>query len=108
MRCILAVRWRFNVLTALVIPATLLFPLCKGEAKVFHSKQEALALAFPDADKVDTRTFFLTEEQAQRIATLAMTPIESKLVTAYVGQKSGEVLGYAFIEHTDPLYAGLL
>jgi hypothetical protein len=94
----LALRWRFSVLTTLAILGTTILPLSTGEAKVFHSKQEALTLAFPDADKVDTRTFFLTEEQVQRIATLATTPVESKLVTVYVGQKNGEVLGYGFIE----------
>lgn len=69
-----------------------------AKAKVFHSKQEALALAFPDAEKVENHTFFLTEEQVQRVAALAATPVDSKLVTFYVGQKAGQTLGYAFIE----------
>lgn len=70
----------------------------EARAKVFHSKQEALALAFPNAENVETRTFFLTEEQVQRVATLAATPVDSKLITLYVGHKNGHPLGYAFIE----------
>jgi hypothetical protein len=67
-------------------------------AKVFYSTQEALALAFPDAERVDNQTFFLTEEQLQRVTTLAATPVDSKLITFYVGHKNGQILGYAFIE----------
>lgn len=69
-----------------------------ARAKVFYSKQEALALAFPDAEKVENQTFFLTEEQVQQVATLAATPVDSKLATFHVGYKEGQVLGYAFIE----------
>lgn len=69
-----------------------------AKAKVFHSKQEALALAFPDADKVDNQTYFLTDEQVKRVATLAATPVDSKLFTFYIGRKNGQVLGYAAIE----------
>lgn len=67
-------------------------------AKAFYSKDEALALAFPQAEKVDQRSFFLTDEQAQQVATLAAAPVESKLATFYIGQKNGTVTGYAFID----------
>ena len=67
-------------------------------AKAFYSKQEALALAFPEADTVDNHTFFLTDEQVERVVALAATPVESKLVTFYVGRKDGQILGYAAIE----------
>jgi len=67
-------------------------------AKVFHSKQEALAIAFPGADRVETRTFFLTEEQVQQVATLAAAPVESKLVTFYIGYRNGQVSGYGLID----------
>jgi hypothetical protein len=69
-------------------------------AKAFYSKQEALALAFPEGEKVETRTFFLTEDQRQRISALANTALETKLATVYVGQKADQVVGYAFIETT--------
>jgi hypothetical protein len=73
-------------------------PCTDAEAKVFYSKEEALATAFPDSETVETRTFFLTAEQQQRAAALATAPIESQLVSVYVGRKAGHVLGYAFIE----------
>ena len=67
-------------------------------AKAFYSKQEALTVAFPEAEHIETKTLFLTDEQVQYVSTLATAPLESKLATIYVGQKAGQVLGYAFIE----------
>jgi hypothetical protein len=72
-----------------------------GEARVFHSRAEALALAFPDADRVDSRTFVLDEEQARRIEGLARAPLESRIVTLHVGMRGESLLGYAVIDvHT--------
>ena len=68
------------------------------QAKVLHSREEALALAFPEAERIENRTFTLTEEQAQRVATLATTPIESKQATIYIGYQGEQVLGYAFLD----------
>jgi hypothetical protein len=91
--------WRINsLLTGLIALTSIGFPPTVVTAKVFHSKQEALALAFPDADKVETRTFFLTEEQLQRVTNLATTAVDSKLVTFYVGNKNAQPMGYAFID----------
>ena len=49
-------------------------------------------------DAVETKSFFLTDEQEQRVAALATAPVDSKLVTIYIGRKNGQVLGYAFLE----------
>jgi Na+-translocating ferredoxin:NAD+ oxidoreductase RnfG subunit len=57
-----------------------------------------LALAFPEAERVENRTLTLSEEQSKRVTTLATTPLESKQVTVYVGYKGGQVLGYAFLD----------
>jgi len=65
---------------------------------VFYTKSEALHLAFPEADRVENKIFFLREEQVKQVEELAKTPVESKLVTFYVGRKGEEVLGYAFID----------
>ena len=95
----MALGWHFNlvVLGVAVLVLRFLTPT-PALAKAFYSKEEALALAFPQAEKVDQRSFFLTDEQAQQVATLAAAPVESKLATFYVGQKNGTVMGYAFIE----------
>ena len=44
------------------------------EAQVFYSKAEALQVAFPQADRVETQTFFLTPQQIERVETLAQGP----------------------------------
>ncbi len=70
-----------------------------SEAEVFYSKTDALKLAFPEALRVETRALFLSEDQARRIADLAHAPLNSRLVTVYIGRKAGgEVEGYAFLE----------
>jgi hypothetical protein len=67
-------------------------------AKVFHSRQEAVKIAFPDADKVQSRSIALTAEQQQQIERLAAIPLESKLVTVYTASKGTNIVGYGFIE----------
>jgi hypothetical protein len=66
--------------------------------KVFLSRSEALELAFPDAERVESRTFVLTDEQAGRVEALARAPLDSRLVTIYTGRGEGAVLGYALID----------
>lgn len=66
--------------------------------KVVHSREEALALAFPDADRTETRVFQLTEEEQQRAAILSSTRLEAKQATVYVGHREEQILGYAFLD----------
>ena len=68
------------------------------EAQVFYSKAEALQVAFPQADRVETQTFFLTPQQIEQVETLAQAPVDSKLATFHVGHAADGVQGYAFIE----------
>lgn len=67
-------------------------------AKVFPSRQEAVKIAFPDADKVQSRTIVLTTEQQQQIERLAAAPLDSKLVTVHTATKGTDIVGYGFIE----------
>lgn len=78
----------------------LALPLLPGDAdaKVFHSREEALALAFPDADRVEDEVIVLADEQARRVEALARGPLESRLVRLYRGYRGRELLGYAFID----------
>ncbi len=69
-----------------------------ARAEVFLSKQEALAQAFPQADRVESESFVLDDAQAQAIERLAGTPLDSRLATLYRGVRDGETQGYAFIE----------
>lgn len=67
-------------------------------AKVFLSKAEALELAFPGADRVESRSVLLDAAQAKAIEEASRARLESKIVTLHTGWKDGEVVGYAFID----------
>ena len=72
-----------------------------ASAKVFHSQQEALALAFPDAERIESDTTLLSEEQLARVAAAARAKLDTRIARFYVGWKGDRVLGYAFIDvHT--------
>jgi hypothetical protein len=70
-------------------------------AEVLMTQKEALAWAFPDADRVDAQSFILTDDQAKRVEALARAKLDSKIVRLFTAVKAGEVVGYAFIDqHT--------
>jgi len=69
-----------------------------ARATVFLAKDEALALAFPDAERVEERVFILTDEQKSEVERRARAPLESQLWTMHVGWKGGAVQGYAIID----------
>ena len=72
-----------------------------SHATVFHAKDEALALAFPGAERVDDRAIILTDEQKAAVEKLAHAPLETQLWTIYRGYRGDELLGYAVIDtHT--------
>lgn len=88
-------------LTALVLLLLLAVGATPATAEVFASKQEALAAAFPDADRIDHRSEILDDAEAEWVEQLARSVLESRLVTLYTAWKDGRVQGYAFIEvHT--------
>lgn len=71
------------------------------EAKVYHARDEALKLAFPDAERVEPRDVVLTDEQHDRIENLARAPLDTNLVTIYVGWRDGVPAAYAIFDtHT--------
>ncbi len=67
-------------------------------AKVFYSRSEALEMAFPEADRIETDTFVLAEDQVSQIEKLAGSSLDSKLVKIYRGLRGDELLGYAVID----------
>ena len=71
------------------------------EAKVFHSRQDALRLAFPEADRIEKQTFILDSDQSERIEQAARAALASKLVTIFTAWKDAAPVGYAHIDvHT--------
>ena len=69
-----------------------------ASAKVFYSRNEALELAFPQADRIENETVILEESQVEQVQQLARSPLETKLVRIYTGYREDEVIGYAFID----------
>lgn len=74
------------------------FTALPAGATVFHAKDEALELAFPESDRVEARTFILTDAQKNEVEKLARAPLESQLWTVHVGWRGAEILGYAVID----------
>jgi len=72
-----------------------------AQARVYWSQAEALALAFPGAERVESRTVVLDDAQSQRVATLAQGKLETRIVTVHTGWQGSDALGHAFIDvHT--------
>lgn len=72
-----------------------------ASARVFLARDEALKLAFPDAERVEARDIVLTAEQHERIEKLAAARLDSDLVTVYVGWKGDHPVAYAIFDtHT--------
>jgi len=69
-----------------------------ASAKVFLSQEEALTLAFPEADRSEKQTHVLSPEQVERIQRRARARLESKLVSVHSGWRGEVLLGYAFID----------
>ncbi|MEE2704076.1 MAG: FMN-binding protein [Myxococcota bacterium] len=65
---------------------------------VFHSRNEALELAFPDADRIERRTFVLTDAQAAAVEAQARAPLGSRLATIYTAHGPEGPTGYALID----------
>jgi hypothetical protein len=70
----------------------------RADTKVFFSREEALALAFPQADRVDDETVLLEDAQAKQVESLSRAELETRLVRLYTGYQGDSVLGYAFID----------
>jgi hypothetical protein len=62
------------------------------------SKADALKLAFPDAERVETINLFLTKAQLEQVKQRSGVTPDSPLYTFYVGKKGQDITGYAAIE----------
>lgn len=89
--------WKAVHLAALILGAALALAPAAG-ATVFYSRDEALHLAFPTADRTEPRDFFLTPEQKTAIEKSSRTKLESDLITIYFGYGGSSLLGYAIFD----------
>jgi len=72
-----------------------------AHAKVFHSRQEALQLAFPEAERIEKQTYVLTPEQVAEIEERSRARTDTRLVTIFTAWRGETVLGYAHVDvHT--------
>ncbi len=64
------------------------------------TQDEALALAFPDAERIERRTAYLTAAQLARARALAGegVSVESEIITHYVALRSGRPIGVAYFD----------
>lgn len=69
-----------------------------GIAKIFYSKNEAMALAFGEGAQVETLSLFPDDQQKEAIEKEAKVKLESGMFSFYVGKQLGKILGYAAIE----------
>lgn len=92
------ITFKMSKLLALVAVGALLWLTSPASATVFYSRDEALHLAFPNADRTEARDFFLTPEQRTAIEKAAKSPLESDLLTVYFGWQGETLLGYAIFD----------
>ena len=68
-----------------------------ANAEVFYAQDEAMKIAFPDADEVKTKTLFIQGSNVEHIQKLSRVKVDSGLFTFFVGYKNGAPTGYAAI-----------
>jgi len=74
----------------------LLLPLLLA-GTVYHTDEEALALAFPEATRLALRTLELDEAARARISEEVGYPIRERVVVLHEGWRGQELLGRAYI-----------
>jgi hypothetical protein len=88
-------------LRRVVVVCFALLGATRASAEIFHSRESALALAFPGADSVVARDLLLSEKEAEGVRQVARVDLESRFATVYVGYRDGLLLGYAFLDTHD-------
>jgi hypothetical protein len=97
----LASVWSFRLALALGVAIVCTVASPSARAAVFHSRAEALALAFPDADRVEEQSYVLSEAQAKSISELASVELTRKIWTVHAAWRGNERLGFAILDvHT--------
>lgn len=69
-----------------------------SHAQILHSREEALRLAFPGAERIETVNLYLTASQRQTLELATGAAGNTSLYTFYIGYRDGRRLGIAAIE----------
>jgi hypothetical protein len=65
---------------------------------VYASQAEALADAFPDAERIERRSFALSQAQAAEVERMTGAPLESRLVSLHTAYRGDALQGHAWID----------
>ena len=84
-------------LTSLIALSVILLWTSPVSAKVYHTRDEALAMAFPGADGMEKKTVFLDDEEKKKVEVLARAKLDSRILTFHIGKKGNNILGYALL-----------
>lgn len=72
-----------------------------SDAKVYMTKEKALNMVFPDADRIDKQRVFLSATMKKDIENRSKTKLESNIYIFYVGIKNDSPIGYSILStHT--------
>lgn len=91
-------RHRLHLLIRTLVLAAPLAGAAGAGAKTLLTQSQALALAFPPGARVERKTAFITDAQADAAQKKARAKLESKVWTYYAGSSSGTALGWAYFE----------
>lgn len=67
--------------------------------QVYLTKKQALEVAFPGAETVDTEKKWLTDADRKAIGELCQQMVEDPRMNFYIGRKSGKPMGYMVMDH---------
>lgn len=78
--------------------ALLLLAAGPAQGRVLMTQQQAIGQAFPAPQTVERKTLYLSADQARRVAEVAGTPVETRVIAYYTGRRAGRVTGYAYFD----------
>lgn len=87
-----------KILCSFII-ALLAFHPVVSWGEVYLTKKEALKRAFPDADEIIKKQFWLDDAARKKIGELCGQKIKDKRLVFYASIKSGKIIGYMIIDH---------
>jgi hypothetical protein len=95
---------RYAIFWARTLAILCLFAPAVIQADVFYGKNQAIEMAFPDADRIERRTLVISREEAKELERLSKSRLPSRLITIYEGWKGTDLLGYMHID-VHPVWA---
>jgi Na+-translocating ferredoxin:NAD+ oxidoreductase RnfG subunit len=88
--------WKAQILFVAMALVTAAWP---AEGTVYLTKEQALEIAFPQVETVETEKLSLTAEQRKWIADRARASVRFATIRAHIGLRNGHPVGYAFIHN---------